>query len=274
MQDAHLHLQDPRFRDKEEIIAEMRDAGISKCVVNGTHPEDWHTVKQLANDHPDLIIPSYGLHPWHTPCEIDWKPLLHQCLESSTTPCIGECGLDRWMPDYDIISQEDAFYYQLDLACEMNAPLSIHIVKAWGWFLEILRERQRSNTNPFPERGFLLHSYNGSAEMIPELVDAGAYFSFSGYFLNSKKQNQLNVFSKIPKERLLIETDAPDMLPPANAISHPLTITPEGNDTSQEINHPANLCSILEHFSLTLQIDKRSLEPIISSNFSRFFLDQ
>jgi TatD DNase family protein len=132
MHDAHLHLQDPRFQNIDAIMAEMRTAGVTRCVVNGTCPDDWDRVRALTEEHPDLIIPSYGLHPWKVPCVDDWKPLLREYLEEAQIPCIGECGLDRWMPDFDIEAQQDAFLYQLDLACEMNAPVSIHILKAWG----------------------------------------------------------------------------------------------------------------------------------------------
>lgn len=274
MQDAHLHLQDSRFQDIDAIIVQMRAAGVNRCVVNGTCPDDWERVRYLAVEHPDLIIPSYGLHPWKVPCEQDWKPLLREYLEEAEIPCIGECGLDRWMPDFDIEAQQDAFLYQLDLACEMNAPLSIHILKAWGWFIDILRARRSSNEATgkfFPERGFLLHSYNGSAELIPELVDAGAYFSFSGYYLNAFKKNQLDVFLGIPIERLLIETDAPDMLPPEKVITHPLSVSSTESTSDTAINHPANLGSILSQLADKMNQDTAELDAQLSENFSRFF---
>jgi TatD DNase family protein len=275
MQDAHLHLQDSRFQDIHAIITEMRASGVSQCVVNGTCPDDWDRVRALAEDHPDLIIPSYGLHPWKVPCEQDWKPLLREYLEEAKIPCIGECGLDRWMAGFNIEAQQDAFLYQLDLACEMNAPVSIHILKAWGWFMDILRAR-KSNVGAtgkfFPERGFLLHSYNGSTELIPELVEAGAYFSFSGYYLNGFKENQLDVFLGIPIERLLIETDAPDMLPPTEIISHPLSVNDPESTSNTAINHPANLGSILSQLAEKMNLDSDELDTQLSRNFSRFFL--
>ena len=253
------------------IIAEMIFTGVRKCVVNGTCPDDWEKVKSLAAEYPDFIIPSYGLHPWKVPCQQDWKPLLREYLENAEIPCIGECGLDRWMKDFDVPAQQDAFLFQLDLACEMNAPITIHILKAWGWFMDILRERkanQEATGKFFPTRGFLLHSYNGSAELVTELVEAGAYFSFSGYYLNQFKKNQLDVFLSIPIERILIESDAPDMLPPEHVISYRLA--PDANGTP--VNHPANLRCIFNHFADHLKHDPIKLEKQITENFIRFFL--
>ena len=277
MQDAHLHLQDDRFQDIDQIIAEMRTVGVIRCVVNGTHPDDWERVKTISEMHPDLIIPSYGLHPWKTPCHQDWKPLLKNYLSKSKIPCIGECGLDRWMPDFDIQAQEDAFNFQLDLASEMNAPISIHILKAWGWFMEVLRARKanlNTKNTPLPERGFLLHSYNGSADLIPELTEAGAHFSFSGYYLSNIKKKQLQIFLRVPKERLLIESDAPDMLPPKEYITHPLPSSSSQKPSGKEPNHPANIKAILKGLTSKLAADPGELSDQISENFSRFFLSK
>ena len=107
-----------------------------------------------------------------------------------------------------------------------------------------------------PARGFLLHSYGGSAELVPQLVDLGAYFSFSGYFLHEKKYKTRKAFSHIPSDRLLIETDAPDMLPPEDIISHPLS----GN-----LNHPANLTAIHHAAAQSFDVSK------VDRNFDHFF---
>lgn len=251
----------------------MRTAGVTRCVVNGTYPDDWKRVKELAQKHPDLIIPSYGLHPWKVPCEQDWKPLLKQYLSEEQTPCIGECGLDRWMADFNVQSQQEAFLFQLDLACEMNIPISIHVLKAWDWFMDILRER-KSRVTGLPARGFLLHSYNGSAELIPELVELGAYFSFSGYYLNKLKKNNLKIFTRIPIKRLLVETDAPDMSPPIEVITHPLLSHTTDSETSCHINHPANLITITEHLSRHLELDLSDFKTQLQENFSCFFLSK
>ena len=270
MTDAHLHLQDPRITDIDSVIANMRKSGVTRCVVNGTSPDDWEKVRLLASSHSDLVIPSYGLHPWKVPCSNNWKPLLIKYLEESNSPCIGECGLDRWIQDFDIITQEKAFKHQLNLATEFNAPITIHILKAWGWFLEILRERQRESnrTTLASSRGFLLHSYNGPSELIPELVAAGAYFSFSGYFLHAKKVKAIDTFRHLPINRLLVETDAPDMLPPSKVITHPMI-----SKNSNEINHPANLGSIYHHLAESLNLSIEDLTKQVTANFTQFFLN-
>lgn len=226
----------------------MQD-GISHCIVNGTSPSDWERVASLAGQYPDLITPSFGLHPWKKPPE-GWYELLLKYLDRFPRAAIGECGLDRWMKGHDLQLQIEVFIKQLNLAAQQNRPISIHCLKAWGAIIEILE------SHPLPKRGFLLHSYGGSAELIPRLAKLGAYFSLSGYFLQARKRHVIEAFQLVPTDRLLIETDAPDMLPPEYLITYPL----EG-----KLNHPANLPALYKEISTKIDTS------MVKENFQRFF---
>ena len=251
MQDAHNHLQDPRFDGiRDDVIEAMITAGITRCVVNGTSPDDWPMVARLAEQYPGLVIPSFGLHPWKPPTD-GWQEQLLGYLDTVPNACIGECGLDRWMKNHDIDLQTGVFNAQLQIAAERNLPLSIHCLKAWGHLVDILESQ------PLPARGFLLHSYAGSTELVPRLSKLGACFSFSGHFLHDHKQAVRETFQAIPADRLLIETDAPDMLPPEKIISHPLP---------GQLNHPANLSAI--HHAAAAFLDTSQ----VASNFERMFI--
>ncbi len=252
MTDAHNHLQDARFDGiRDQIIHEMIASGVTRCVVNGTCPADWPQVAALARKHPGLIIPSFGLHPWREPTE-GWLDQLVHFLDTVPDACVGECGLDRWIEGYDIDRQTEVFTTQLDLAAARNLPISIHCLKAWGQLVDLLESR------PLPRRGFLLHSYGGSAELVPRLAKLGAYFSFSGYFLHERKQNVRDAFRLVPADRLLIETDAPDMLPPEPSIQHPL---------ADDLNHPANIPGIVDSVSSFIDTE------MVEANFRRLFND-
>lgn len=258
-QDAHLHLQDLRLTSQlESIIVELRVQGINKLVVNGTSPNDWDAVTQLYSSHPKLIIPSYGLHPWKTPCSIsNWKELLEKHIKDNPAACIGECGLDKWIREPDLEVQENAFRFQLELAVRYNRPLSIHVLKAWGWLIEVLEN------SPLPERGFMLHGFGGSREIADRLTKMGAYFSFAGYFLQERKHAVQQAFQNIPIDRILIETDAPDMLAPDAYITHTL---------KEKTNHPANLVATARGLAALLAMDLDELSNQLEANFNRFFL--
>lgn len=258
--DAHNHLQDERLGPHiQEIMSSIHQAGIAKMVVNGSCEEDWPDVLALARKYPQ-VLPSFGYHPWYvkerTP---DWQKTLLTYLDQIPS-AIGEIGLDRWIKDHDIGQQEEVFTWQLRLAAERNLPVSIHCLQAWGKLLEILR------TQPRPRRGFLLHSYGGPPELIPSLTQLGAYFSLPGYFAHERKNRQRETFRRVPLDRLLIETDAPDQLLPEDRISHPLS-----DPSGKPINHPANLRAIYEFAATLLNGSIEDLAGHMEENFRRLF---
>ncbi|MEN8694484.1 MAG: TatD family hydrolase [Akkermansiaceae bacterium] len=242
--DAHNHLQDWRFDGiHERLISEMKSIGITACVVNGTSESDWTSVQTLAEAHPDFIQPAFGLHPWKiSERSTDWLGALRSFLEKTPHSSLGECGLDRWIHEPHFEEQMEVFKAQLDLAVELSRPVTIHCLKAWGPLMEILRARKELPA-------FLLHSFNGSLEIARELTAMGAYFSFSGHFLHERKNLPREVFKNLPSDRVLVETDAPDMLPPESAVSFPLG----------EYNHPANLARISEELIGVTQITQKQL---------------
>jgi len=260
--DSHNHLHDPRFGGRQaEVIAAMREAGIVRCVVNATCESDWPEVARLADRFPDFVLPAFGLHPWHAHTRsADWLDALAAWLDRFPQASIGECGVDRWVREPAIGIQEEVFAAQLALAAERRLPVSIHCLKAWGPLLRCL------NSAPPLARGFLLHSFGGSVEWVRRLAPLGAMFSFSGYFLHPRKAAVLDSFRSAPCDRLLLESDAPDMLPPAGMITHPLA-TADGTP----LNHPANLPAIADALAATLTTNPDALRRRTADNFWQLF---
>lgn len=254
--DSHNHLQDARLGDPAPIIAAMRRAGIARCVVNATSEADWSAVETLALDYPDLILPAFGIHPWqaHT-ATLGWQERLAEIMERSPRASIGECGIDRWVSSPPMEVQLPIFTVQLQLAREMKRPLTIHCLKAWGELFETFAK------SPPPSR-FLMHSFGGSLEIARRLIPLGAYFSFSGHFLHPRKAAALEVFRQLPRERILLETDAPDMLPPVEMISHPI---------ASQCNHPANLPAMGQAFAMELGMEAAELAALTRANAERMF---
>jgi TatD DNase family protein len=259
--DAHNHLQDERLvPQRAEILRSVNDAGIAKMVVNGSCEEDWPQVLELAQNVPQVIA-SFGYHPWYVrERSANWKTNLVKFLDSIPS-AVGEIGLDKWIKDPDFAAQEETFVWQLRLAAEKNLPVSIHCLQAWGKLLEHLQN------NPRPSCGFVLHSFGGPREMIEPLAKLGAYFSLPGYFAHERKERQRETFKHVPRERLLIETDAPDQSLPEERVEFPLP----NSENGKPVNHPANLPAIYRFATELLNEPIESLAKQIEENFQRVF---
>ncbi len=259
--DAHNHLHDERLRPHlSQVIEAARRAGVSHVVVNGTCEADWPQVAAMAVAQPRFVVPCFGLHPWSVGgASAGWRDALLRHLEAVPSG-IGEIGLDRWVEPRDEAAQEGAFAWQMDLARARDLPVSIHCVRAWGWLLELL------DRHPPPARGYLLHAFGGSLETLREHLRRGAYFSIAGNVAQERKAALRETVRQIPAERLLVETDAPDIPPPPEV--HPTLL----HDTDgNSLNQPANLPTILRYVADLRGEDPEALAAQVEANARRFF---
>jgi TatD DNase family protein len=259
--DAHNHFQDERLAHvREGAILDLRRENVWRMVVNGSCEEDWPQVRDLAGSYPE-VIPSFGYHPWYIKERSpDWEKVLVQFLDEVPSG-VGEIGLDRWIKDYDVKDQEQVFVAQLRLAAERNLPVSIHCLQAWGRLHDLLRQEPR------PKCGFVLHSFGGPQEMIPSLAALGAYFSLPGYYAHERKTRQQEAFRHVPRDRLLIETDAPDQLLPEERVRYPLSDV----KTGKPLNHPGNLGAVYGFACELLDQSMEKLTGQVEENFKRIF---
>jgi len=252
--DAHNHLHDPRLGDAGPAVDAMVAEGVGACVVNATREDDWAAVGRLATQHAVMVWPAYGVHPWqaHTVTK-GWLERLRERLLADPRASVGEIGLDQWVSEPSLQVQRDVFEAQLRLARELQRPATIHCLKAWGALFEVLEDYPPPDT-------FLMHSFNGSLEVVQRLIPMGAYFSFSGYFLHQKKEKVVEVFCRLPRERVLLETDAPDMSPPE-----------PWRKFGGEMNHPANVPMIGAALAEKLGVTPAELADLTRENTARCF---
>ncbi|NBX01832.1 TatD family deoxyribonuclease [bacterium] len=259
--DAHCHYQFAEL--PYSAVEQARREGVTWAMVNGSAPADWPDVLALFQRDP-RNLPAFGLHPWDVPsAPPDWLESLHRFLVSTPEATLGEVGLDQWVKDHHIVAQEKVLRAQLAMAVELGRPVSIHCVKAIEPLLGILRR------DALPKRGFLMHSWNGPVELVPELVSRGAYFSFSAHHLQPRKIHLRQQFtSAIPLERILIETDAPALCPAPEFRQHSLPPAPDGS----ECNHPSNLIINNRELAITRGISPEVAAAETLKNFKRLFL--
>ncbi len=196
--DTHIHLQDYKQKCATDIIEEMSEFGVQKLLCVSATEEDWKKVAILAQTNPQKVIPAFGLHPWYLEKRsANWLSILEDMLQQFPNALVGECGLDK-LKNPEIEPQREVFIKHMELAQKFRRPLLIHAVKSFVWLDELW--------DKMPQK-FVLHSFGGSAEQAKIALKYGAYFSFSGSLLKSKKT--LSALDVIPNDKILLETDGP-----------------------------------------------------------------
>jgi TatD DNase family protein len=205
--DSHCHLQDKRIAaDSAAIIARARAKGVIKMMCCGTCENDWDAVKTLSAQ--EGVLASFGLHPWYVSERTDWwLDKIETLLVASPGAGVGEIGLDHAMDKFTHGLQEEIFLYQLRLANRLNRTVSIHCRRAFERVITLLEKE--GSVGP----GGVVHSYSGPKELIPVFEKLGLYISFSGSITSEGNRRGVEAIRAVSEDRLLIETDSPDMLP-------------------------------------------------------------
>lgn len=203
LSDMHLHFQDiqePPIR--ASILKLAQDFKAGRFVCNGTRPEDWQKVEDLSRQ-DRRIVPFFGIHPWYADkLPEEWYKKLEGYLRRSPDAGVGEVGLDK-ARNIDFTSQTEVFRRQLEIAGRLRRPLAVHCVRAWS---DLLRELKRSLSSG---TRFMVHSFQGSQQVLRDLLALGGYISFSWKSLQRDTEESMALMRDVPLERLLLETDFP-----------------------------------------------------------------
>jgi len=254
--DAHCHLQDERLApDLDAVMRRAGQADVRRFLCCGSSETDWPRVADLATRYPG-VTPAFGLHPWYVrERSPDWLDMLRRHL-LTTSSTVGEIGLDHAIEPRNDEEHESVFVAQLDLARRLNRPVSIHCRRAWERLLSVL-----GSSEPLP-RGFMIHSYSGGPELVKPLADLGAYFSFSGSITRSGNRRGHRAAREVPADRLLAETDAPD-LPP---------VIHDGDGVIEPaVNEPSNLRFIIAALADLRASSIEELAELTWNNACRLF---
>lgn len=208
MIDSHLHLDDERLKENaDKIISELPSRGIEFVINNSCNLQSMLDGVKLAEKY-ESVYATVGMHPHESSDFNDWfRDLMRELAQNDKVVAVGEIGLDYYYDLSDRQVQRDVFAEQIEIADELNLPITLHVRDAYGDAWDILQAQKRHLNN-----GVLWHCYSGSAEFARQAVKLGHYFAFGGAitFKNAKKED---VILSIPFDRILSETDSPYMAP-------------------------------------------------------------
>jgi len=247
--DSHCHIDFDVFdADRQQVLQRAADAHVEKIIVPGVMQSRWQKITDCCNQYTELYA-CYGLHPYFL-AQHNKQHLndLKKIIDTHKPIAIGECGLDFFLKDLNIETQQFYFEQQLDMALEFNLPVVIHARKSTEVVINAIKKRHAL-------RG-MIHSFSGSYEQAIELIKLGFYLSFGGPITYEKSTRLRKLVSQLPLDSLLIETDAPDQ-PVASAAG--------------SRNEPAFIIEVVQHMAELHNTSTDEIANISSNNVIELF---
>ena len=242
--------------DREAVLARAREAGVAAMVVTGSTLDDTNKAIALCRRHPDSLRATAGVHPHHASglLEADASRLA-SLLADPLVVAAGECGLDYFRNFSPPAEQRRAFGLQLGLAESAGKPVFLHQRDAHADFLAMLRDHPRAAA-----RG-VLHCFTGGPAELEDSLALGLAVGITGWICDERRGQALREAApRVPRERLMLETDAPYLLP--------RTLLPK---PPHRRNEPAFLPSVLAETARYRGEEESVLAALSTANACRFF---
>ncbi len=242
--------------DRDAVLARARAAGVVAMVVTGSTLADTGKAIALCRAHPDRLRATAGVHPHHAASLTDGD--VERLAELARDPMVvaaGECGLDYFRNFSPPAEQRRAFDVQLGLAARLGKPLFLHQRDAHADFLAMLRE------HPGVAARAVLHCFTEGPAVLEECLGLGLSIGVTGWICDERRGQPLREAApRIPKDRLMLETDSPYLLPRTLLLKPP-----------HRRNEPAFLPAVLEETARCRDEAPESLAKLTTANACRFF---
>ena len=252
--DSHCHLDDKSFRkDIDSVIKRANDNGIIRMMTIGINGKTSAQAVSLAQSQ-DGIYASVGVHPHDVKnCNDSILQDLKNLARNEKVRAWGEIGLDfnrMYSPRQD---QEQWFEKQLDIADKLDLPMIFHERDSNGRFLSILKNHNSTVMNG------VVHCFSGNQNELDQYLSLGLHIGITGILTIKSRGAQLRkLVTGIPTDRLLVETDAPYLVP-----------APEKNHTRR--NEPAFVKSVFLKLAEVRNEDPQQLAQIVWRNTCRLY---
>lgn len=255
--DIGANLTHASFRtDLPEVITRARANHLTQIVVTGTSVAESQQARALAEEYPGFLHSTAGVHPHDAS---DWnESTLNQLTALAELPevvAIGETGLDFNRDFSPRAVQEKVFEAQLDLAASLNMPVFMHERDASEHFSRILsRYRDRLDKA-------VIHCFTGNAEELAVYLDLDMHIGITGWICDERRGLHLrDLLKHIPLQRLMLETDAPYLLP--------RNMQPKPKNRR---NEPAYLTNILNIVAECLELPEETIAAKTTQTAQQFF---
>ena len=222
-------------------------------MIPGADFDDLPQAVKLAEKYSEVYF-AVGIHPY----DIDKfdEATMEKYVNHPKCIAIGECGLDYFrLPEDEVEKQEnikkqkEVFIAQIEFAKKVKKPLIVHIREASNDSRQILIDCNAQ------EVGGVLHCFNASEHLLP-LVEHNFYFGIGGVLTFKNAKKLVEILPEIPKDKLLIETDAPYLTP------HP---------HRGERNEPYYTVFVAQKMAELLNITEEEIQELTTNNAKKLF---
>ncbi|MGB6355548.1 MAG: TatD family hydrolase [Steroidobacteraceae bacterium] len=195
--------------DRDAVIARALEAGVRRQIVTGA---DWSSSSQaadLAASRPEVLSSTAGVHPHHAASfDAPLRARLCELLRLPQVVAVGECGLDYFRNFSPPDAQRAAFIAQLEIAAEVRKPVFLHQRDAHRDFTAILRDFRGRLA------GGVAHCFTGGRSQLEDYLALDLHIGVTGWVNDERRGQELReAVPHIPADRLMVETDAPYLLP-------------------------------------------------------------
>ena len=208
--DIGVNLTNKAFRgDLDAVLGRAMDAGVTRMIVTGTSETESAAALELARAHPGVLYSTAGVHPHNArDCGATTLDTLRTLAAEPEVVAIGECGLDFNRDFSPRPVQIEWFEKQVELAVELRMPLFIHEREAGDALLEVLRRHR----DGIPAA--VVHCFTGEEPILDAYLELDLHIGITGWICDERRGGHLHALvRKIPPNRLMLETDAPYLIP-------------------------------------------------------------
>lgn len=255
--DIGVNLSHNNFdEDRDAVMKRAATAGVTRMVVTGSSDESNEAALRLAESHRSVLYATAGVHPHHaSDYDNATDARIRELAARDAVVAIGECGLDYCRNFSPRDAQLAAFQAQLEIAADKGMPVFLHQRDAHDDFIEILEPML-----PRLPRA-VAHCFTGEGESLRQYLAMDLYIGITGWICDERRGMHLqDIASIIPDDRLMIETDAPYLLP--------RTLEPKPRSRR---NEPAFLTEVLRVVAEARGQSREHVARITTDNAMSFF---
>ena len=253
MIDSHCHLDHaPLLDNLNGILNRSKEVGIKKLLTICTTLESFKNIENILTI-DDMIYGSFGIHPHETENnDVSKITIIESIKKNPKLIGVGETGLDFYYNHSKKNKQIDSFKKHIEAAIEINLPIIVHSRNAEEETFNILNEYKKHKPK------ILMHCFTGTYKFYKKMEELDSYFSASGIITFNSSEELQNTFSKIPNNKLLVETDSPFLAP----------VPMRGKK-----NEPSFIKYTLKKLADIKNIDVSEMVSLTTKNFNNLFFN-